>query len=749
MNNNTSHIQESTPAHNTKIYSGVSETSLPAPWITSSPVSQKPPVQCERKIELIPKDDESSPLLIYHAKEVAKRTMQYFDQLCADRHIQLDRDYWKNSSAILLNPTVHDPFGWIKVVGCYPGYGKSTWISAFILALVYLSLSPEYQKLIRYLGGIVVVLQKVETLNEIMQTIEKYFPGKSKEVMTPLQSWTPSGREAGYCQNPHIHSFSECRDGNCLYAPNCPLIKLNESARYSLIIGMTQARFQMLYKTGHCIIPHTTPDGDLARRFFLFDEKLEMLHRSVLNKATICDAVKHIEENTEHTVSDRTLQTLSSSIYYQIERPFSVLRKQCILPGDKSSVRDQLFGFCSLRSEESAEKANKLERFLQRISSMYPSLMSEPLQDAVNVMVALNDPQTDCLFSKLDSFTILQTSTPDLHLGNARTIIFDATAGVDADYDWLPSTVFLPSPSRKHIDRLHIHVYDDPLANVSKAALSKPWRIPAFADLIDEIVDTYPAPTFLCTYKEFCTPLYAQLSPDTVGHLILTKQKILPYFGGTNGSNAFRDCTNVILLGYPRLSPQEYLFRSYSYGNRTVFREQAEEAIRQMSEQGDTSYPQESDYLLPMVKQYEAHHLAARVEQELYRCAIRDPNGTTKIHVFLFFPPRDMLALLENRLKGCQIQNHELPSSFSLQKALSRKQKNGETKLQRLDHFFEKWSGSPIQVGQLQQELAMTAEAWHHLSKSDNFRALLEKHHVQATGRGKNRKYFRHDPSCL
>lgn len=108
-----------------------------------------------------------------------------------------------------------------------------------------------------------------------------------------------------------------------------------------------------------------------------------------------------------------------------------------------------------------------------------------------------------------------------------------------------------------------------------------------------------------------------------------------------------------------------------------------------------------------------------------------------------------MLALLENRLKGCQIQNHELPSSFSLQKALSRKQKNGETKLQRLDHFFEEWSGSPIQVSQLQQELAMTAEAWHHLSKSDNFRALLEKHHVQATGRGKNRKYFRHDPSRL
>lgn len=268
MNNNTSHIQESTPAYNPAIYSGVSETSLQEPWITRSPVSQKPSVQCGRKVELIPKDDESSPLHIYHAKEVAKHTMRYFDQLCADRHIQLDRDFWKNTSATLLNPTVHDPFGWIKVVGCYPGYGKSTWITAFILALVCLSLSPEYQKLIRYLGGIVVVLQKVETLNEIMQTIEKCFPGKSKEVMTPLQSWTPSGREAGYCQNPHIHSFAECRDSNCPYAATCPLIKLNESARYSLIIGMTQARFQMLYKTGHCIIPHTTPDGDLARLFY-------------------------------------------------------------------------------------------------------------------------------------------------------------------------------------------------------------------------------------------------------------------------------------------------------------------------------------------------------------------------------------------------------------------------------------------------------------------------------------------------
>ena len=151
--------------------------------------------------------------------------------------------------------------------------------------------------------------------------------------------------------------------------------------------------------------------------------------------------------------------------------------------------------------------------------------------------------------------------------------------------------------------------------------------------LVEEILQTYPGKTFLCAYKKDTARLADSLSGKARAQLAWMPDpdrpgaQILPYFGGTNGSNLFRDCTNVILLGYPRLSPGVYLERCWAAWKEGG----VGEAIRRVQlNMQDEAHPwRDGLRCLPMVADYEAHHLASRLEQEIYRCKLRDPAVRT------------------------------------------------------------------------------------------------------------------------
>lgn len=87
------------------------------------------------------------------------------------------------------------------------------------------------------------VIQKVQELNDIGDLIHDHYPHGGGRLMTVLQSLTPSGKEHGLCLNPDVGDYSECDRTTCLYAEECPLVMMSAQGANAFLLGVTQARF--------------------------------------------------------------------------------------------------------------------------------------------------------------------------------------------------------------------------------------------------------------------------------------------------------------------------------------------------------------------------------------------------------------------------------------------------------------------------------------------------------------------------
>ena len=314
-------------------------------------------------------------------------------------------------------------------------------------------------------------------------------------------------------------------------------------------------------------------------------------------------------------------------------------------------------------------------------------------------------------------------------LANSQVIIFDATAETDADYRNRPGLQFLKSTPALHMEQVKFHIFDNKRLNVSRQAFQKSWVKEGLADLVLELLPQYPGQTFLCTYQTLGEYFAREL--EQAKHIIpFMKGKeppAVPYFGGTNGSNDFNSCSNVILLGYPRLSPSTYLARTYAVWPEEVLRE------LERIDRKDTLRS------LPILSEYESCHLTARLEQEIYRCALRNQVCKGPINIFLFYPPKRVLALLSQRFPGCRLQKQtELPACIEKRREGSRRYHGAPTAYAKLKQFLDTWDGSPIRTTELRMQLEISASAWKELRKQEKTRTLLNTYGVVQSGRGAN-----------
>jgi len=293
--------------------------------------------------------------------------------------------------------------------------------------------------------------------------------------------------------------------------------------------------------------------------------------------------------------------------------------------------------------------------------------------------------------------------------------------------------------------KITFHIYEHPDLNVSRNALQKSWKLPAFAELIGEILNKYPAKTFLCTYQDIAGHLPELLSLDVIGKLVRMPNREnfqLPYFGGTNGANDFNDCHNVIMLGYPRLSPQDYLFKAYSAYGKHGFKKEISDLSDELCLR--ERIPKDILRQLPMLIDYENRHLAARLEQEIYRCAIRNPTCDENINIFLFAPPKQILELLIPRFKGCKVHHlKELPQCVEDIKDSTRIYAGEPTAFNKFKEFIETWDGNPVKPAEVQVKLGISKSAWKEIRKKASFKSLLAQNNVIETGRGVNARFER------
>lgn len=668
------------------------------------------------------------PLSRYQVHRMTDLIMEQLKKL----QPHLDMGYWRRCTKEILSASAPG----IQVIPARAGAGKSTWIRAFLLSLC--TLKQQGDPLADFFGGILLILQKVEDLNDIDQMIQGAFPDSAPPLMVPLQSLTASGKKVGRCVNPDVRDYQDCPGEQCPYAGSCPLLHQQEAGRRAFLLGATQARFYGLRQSEQLdtLLLRETEDGQLVRRrFVLFDEKPELFQIWALDQTRINALSNQLECLTsDRNLSDRQVGQLQSKLHFALEVPFQQIRRDTVIQLPTGKTVDQLVGFYRLHNALPAE-FEALKVSLAR----HLGQNNRQLQACLHVAEHLcrGNP---CLFCKAGNFHLSFSTDGMSALTGHQVLIFDATAELDGDYLHQSRLQFLsPSPPRD-MHNLTFHLFLHPKLNVSKAAMQKSWLTEGLCALIEELLVQFPGKTFLCSYKEHSAYFARSLSAEALEQIVRMpgqEPPCIPYFGGTNGSNQFRTCTNVILLGYPRLDPESYLERSYAAWKDAGFQEQLEQLCAYMETQSQPWRNGLRD--LPAVAEYESRHLAARLEQEIYRCALRDSTCTSELHVFLFAPPRAMWNLLLDRFPKCRVEVQEALPNCVMRVIETQKTYRGKpTAYARLQQFLAGWDGTPILLSQLRTQLDISPSSWKELRKRSDFHALLETYQVRSLRQGAN-----------
>ena len=664
--------------------------------------------------------------------------MENLAEVCQERGVVLNTKYWKRITREILASDSRESL----IIPARAGSGKSTWIQAFLQAFAHIC--QKDPRLDRALVGITVVVQKVETLNQLVEEISK----KYSTAMVALQGWNPSGSKRGFCANPEVNHYDQCRRYACPYSERCRLLSFQQQAPYAPVVGLTQERFVLLREAGALdkILRRTFSDQvTLPRRFLIFDEKITMAQTSTLNKPVIDQASTEIEGLIRQgDLSDSQARSLQMQLSLCIDMPFQRLRKEA----EQSQTQDHpapSMGWCTL--EDDPQRREQYNTFRRWVCSR----RGIPRIAALNQIFSVMDPLYDgvsCPFCRSDGFTILRAIPPQLGWDGCQTILFDATAPVDEDYVGLTNCRFLDDVPRKEGGCVTLMVYRNPSMGVSKSALQgSSWKLTAFTQLAKQLIHEAKGLVFLCSYQmhaEFLAKQFSQLLPpkdfDKLYWMPDRVVSTLPYFNGTNGANDFHQATTVILLGYPRLDSVSYLTSACAaYG---------EEAVRRQWEEAEASSGRPvQPTALPLVQQYIAHHLAARLEQEIYRCAIRNPGNQEPVTIHLFCPPEEVLAILESRLPSpsCRVEITEVPASFAKVRDARRQYRGAPTSRARFLAFLEEWDGAFISTAELRETLEISPAVWKDLLKDPQIRDMFRQQGIYVRGRGSSAGLCRDD----
>lgn len=174
-----------------------------------------------------------------------------------------------------------------------------------------------------------------------------------------------------------------------------------------------------------------------------------------------------------------------------------------------------------------------------------------------------------CIFSKMNGFAVASILPPAVRYGQCQSLIFDATAEVDPDYSALEKVQWIKKKSKQSTCQVKFHVYTHRDLDVSKRAMSAPWKIAVFSRLIAGKISALKADAFVCSYKDqaemLADALKNDMSSEDFAHVLLMDDKerpTLPCLGGTNGSNQFHKSEAVFMIGYPRLNSRDYLIHT-------------------------------------------------------------------------------------------------------------------------------------------------------------------------------------------
>ena len=142
---------------------------------------------------------------------------------------------------------------------------------------------------------------------------------------------------------------------------------------------------------------------------------------------------------------------------------------------------------------------------------------------------------------------------------------------------------------------------------------------------------------------------------------------------------------------------------------------------------------------LPRVGEYARRFTAARMEQDIYRTALRNYGNRDPIDIHLFCPRKQELALLLERFPSAKhVSIDAAPPYFDEGKALSRSYMGGKTHFAQLDELLRSGLTLPMKVSEIKGRMGLGNNAWNDLMAQERTHKLLDGYGIKRVGRGRN-----------
>ena len=666
------------------------------------------------------------------------KTLFYIEKQEDDDKFSVDKTFWRTIVRKILafeEPTT------TLIAAAPAGYGKTVFLTAFILAIIWCFLNrPGFEP---ELSDVIISFQKVEDLNRLGKLVEDAFP--DSDAYVALQGWTSSGKKEGFCPNNEVTNFEDCKAKTCPFANHCKMRSFQAAAPKAFVVGITHMRFKMIQGTPMLdqIINRVLPDGGIReRRYLIFDENPNLARISAMNNRTLNQASEEFDKLINKGQStDRTAYSREKALSFGLTSVFNRLREATLVQLEELSAPLEVkTGICSIHPSDYQEQMGCYTRMKDTLQIR--KVFSPTMRELTSVGDRLYSGES-CIFCKNNGFTIFDIRQPEMEFENQQVILFDATAGIDADYIALKRAVYLPVPEPQRMEHVTFWVYQDMEFDVSRKRLNESWRLPLFARQICDILEHNREKTFICTYSNIAGTLYQELKsllPNDLLQLVVTMpgkaEEGLPYIFGTNGSNAFNNCTQMIMLSAPTLNPETYLTHACAaFGTEKIMEE-----IREMEKNGDYLIQPWDCMKLPSVNDYAQRHTVTRLYQEIYRLAIRNRENTSPIQIHLFCPREKELKELLNLFPGHQLrQIKEAPPYFRIGKGSARQYQGEKTAFAKLADYIQKSTAFPRKVSEIRNELGISEAVWKDLMNDSRILELLKEKSIVCTGRGPNR----------
>lgn len=215
------------------------------------------------------------------------------------------------------------------------------------------------------------------------------------------------------------------------------------------------------------------------------------------------------------------------------------------------------------------------------------------------------------------------------------------------------------------------------------------------------------------------------------------------YFGGMTGSNLYRECTCLLVLGLNRFEPKDYISRTLALDTSSALSQRLLSAL----EAGITP---PSLFSCSEVLETQDMVLAQDLVQLMFRTALRNHGGNEEIEVWLLQPPNGVLHFLEVYFGDCVIdESRELPESCKQAVTMNRVYTGNPTHAAQLLRFLHHWSGdSGLTPQDIRDATGLSPPQFKEAKKNKDVRAYFTQY-IVTKGSGRNTIYYKKNSEIL